>query len=136
MTDPELETRIAKLEAQNRQLHLSVSAILLAACLLLGLWNLGQAQHIGRFTEIFDQMLSGKQLPVLTTFVIEARPVLFIAAIFLPLAAVGIFFSQGRRGAGIGPLALLVLLIGAQALITRHALWRPIYSIISELSHG
>ena len=52
MTDGELQKRLDRLEAQVGRLYFGVSGLLLAGCLLAGLWNLAQALNIGRFSEI------------------------------------------------------------------------------------
>ena len=130
----QLEDRISELERQNRHLASALGALLLLGCLLLGVWNLYQTQSITRYSEIYEQMLDGTELPALTTFMMRSTPALFAAAAALPVAALAVFLSVGRRPVGLALLLGILLLTGLQIFLTRTGLWLPLYQIITGMS--
>jgi len=96
---------------------------------------LGTIFLVPKFEQIFHDMLGGKPLPVLTTFVIGAHEVWIFVSLALPLAGVLICrLSSPERAVTVIAAATAAAL--AQTVITVFALFLPLISIIQTMSSG
>lgn len=94
--------------------------------------NIRCALGIYRFELIFRDMLGGKPLPVITTFVIQAQPVLLGLSILIPLAAIILIFA-GRLSRSIYVCGGLILAVFFQLFFTWQALSEPLFDIVRAM---
>ena len=106
MNSDEQDSPAQTINAVLNAIRFALVAILLG----LSYFSLRSSLSIGNFESIFRDMLEGRPLPVLTRFVLGARPFFVAAAFLVPLAAIATLFL--RR------LAMSFYIIGALAFIT------------------
>ena len=94
--------------------------------------NIRCALGIYRFELIFRDMLGGKPLPAITTFVLQAQPVLLGLSILIPLAAIILIFA-GRLSRSIYVSGGLILAVFFQLFFTWQALSEPLFEIVRAM---
>ena len=77
-----------------RQLALAIRFVLVSVVLALSLLSLGCSLRIEGFGQIFNDMLNGVPLPVITAFVLRARFFFVALSVLVPLAAVATLFLR------------------------------------------
>lgn len=90
---------------------------------------------IHNFEQIFYDMLGGKPLPAITTFVISARLALLALSYLVPLFAVATLFMR-RLAASFYLLGGLLVVTTVQFFLVYHALFAPLFQIISQMQGG
>ncbi len=105
--------------------------------LVLGIscFNILSASSIGKFAEIFNDMLAGQPLPALSTLVLTCRQALLVLSLLIPIAAIALLFWRNR----IVPIYLsagLVLLAMFQLFFTVIAMMLPLIDIVKGMSAG
>lgn len=118
-----------------RQLGRAVRFALVAIVLGLSYFGIRASLSIENFHQIFTDMIGGKPLPPLTTFVINARPGFMFVSFIVPLVAFGMLFVRNLVISiyVIGVLALVTLI---QFIVLYHALSAPFIQIATNMSGG
>ncbi|RYD69124.1 MAG: hypothetical protein EOP84_29065 [Verrucomicrobiaceae bacterium] len=106
------------------------------AAIVLGMSypNIRCALGIRGFEQIYSDMLGGKALPAITTFVLWAHPFLAALSILIPVTAVALIFF-GRLSRSIYISGALILIVFLQLFFTWQAVSAPLFEIIRSM-HG
>ncbi len=91
--------------------------------------------NIGTCEQVFRDMLVGKPLPEITTFVFDVRYILIITSLLVPLLAIGTLFSQ-RLAASFYLLGVLSLVATGQFILIYQGLSAPFFQIIATMQGG
>lgn len=106
-----------------------------ALVLCFSYFSICSSRSIHNFEQIFHDMLDGKSLPVITTFVISARLALLALSYLVPLCAVATLFTR-RFVASFYLLGGLLAVTTVQFILVYHALFAPLVQIISQMQGG
>jgi hypothetical protein len=94
--------------------------------------NIRLALDIPAFQRIFHDMLGGKPLPTVTTFVIQAHPILVPLSFALPcLAILTVFFRRWKYADYL--VASIIIVVFVQLFFTWHAVALPLTDIIQGM---
>lgn len=97
--------------------------------------NIRLALGLHRFGAVFQDMLGGKPLPVITTVTLQAQPFLAGLSMVIPLLAVALVFV-GRRTQSIYISGILILAVFFQLFFTWQAVSAPLFQIVQGMSGG
>jgi hypothetical protein len=106
---------------------------LVCIVLCLSYLNVWSALSISKFGQVFADMLGGKPLPAITTFVVQSPTLFLLLSLAIPIAAIATLFARGvvRPFYVLGVLALSSI---AFLVVLFHALSAPLGQIISGMS--
>lgn len=121
---------------QIRSLALGVRAVALIFTLILSYFNVRLAFHISDFQTIFSDMLGGKPLPLITDFLLRAKPILIGSSISLAVAAIATILLVRSHKHALFAVAGIMAAIFLQLVLTWTGLFAPLQSIITGLSSG
>jgi hypothetical protein len=111
------------------------SILFALACIVVGLSYLSirSSLSIHSFSVIFADMLGGKPLPAITTFLIRYQSVFVLLSSAIPVAGVGLLFFRKLTYAfyAMGILAIINIVL---TVVIYHGLTAPLVSIISGMT--
>jgi hypothetical protein len=130
MTDPEADA-----ENSLRALARAVSFGFAAVVVGLSYPNIHCALRIGAVRQVFDDMLGGKPLPLITSFAFQAQPFLLAISVLVPvIAVVAVCICRTPRSLYI--FGCLILLQFIELYFMWHVVSAPLLAIVSGMSGG
>ena len=115
-----------------RELALAIRFVLVSVVLVLSLLSLGASLSIERFGQIFNDMLNGRPLPILTVLVLRARLIFVALGVLVPVAAVATVFLRNviRSFYLLGTLAFVAMV---QLITVYYGMSAPLLQIIRAM---
>ena len=116
-----------------RSLASGIRAVAMVFVLILSYFNARLAFQINYFGFIFNDMLGGKPLPSMTTFVIQNNTIFVLLSLLVPIAAIVIVLAVRNHRNALFSLSALMVIAFFQMHVVWSALFAPFYSIIAGM---
>ena len=116
-----------------RSLASGIRSVAMVFVLILSYFSARLAFQINYFGFIFTDMLGGKPLPNMTTFVIQNNIIFVLLSLLVPVAAIVIVLAVRNHRNALFSLSALMIIAFLQMHVVWSALFAPFYSIIAGM---